>query len=86
MGIESGTHDAKVTPSSAMSVTFGNAWMTYIQFMLMADNYSLLNETLGTAEGQIDFLDSRDMMGNTSLHYVAMLGSLNSIKVTLSKM
>ena len=58
----------KITPNSKMltsqraelSVTFGDAEMTYLQFIIVQDNAELLRKVIEQPQGRQDFLKSRD--------------------------
>ena len=46
--------------------------MSYVQFVIQTGNTELFKEILATEMGAEDFLKSRDMHGNTCLHYIAL--------------
>ena len=46
--------------------------MSYIQFVIQTGNNELFKEILATDTGSEDFIKSRDMHGNTCLHYIAL--------------
>ena len=46
--------------------------MTYVQFVIQTGNIELFKEILATEDGAQDFIKSRDMHGNTCLHYIAL--------------
>ena len=46
--------------------------MTYIQFVIQEGNIELFREIMATEEGVSDLVSSRDLHGNTCLHYVAL--------------
>lgn len=46
--------------------------MTYIQFVIQEGNIELFREIMATPTGIADLISSRDLHGNTCLHYIAL--------------
>ena len=50
----------------------GDAQMTYIQCVIQEGNVKLFKQILAQNEGLNDFIASKDLYQNTSLHYIAL--------------
>ena len=55
-----------------VDIKLGNTLMSYVQFVIQTGNIELFKEILATEDGAQDFIKSRDMHGNTCLHYIAL--------------
>ena len=68
-----------------VDIKLTDAQMTYIQFVIQVGNVRLLEQILATEEGQSDFVTSRDVHGNSPLHYIALFDQENVIEVVLNQ-
>ena len=63
----------KMIPQKCLiDVKLGDAQMTYLQCVIQEVNLPLFKQIITSEAGMIDFIASRDLYNNTSLHYVAL--------------
>ena len=68
-----------------LSVKFGNTEMSYVQYVIQVRNFKLFEQIVGSEQGFDDFVVSRDIHGNTCMHYLALFDDEDFIEAMINK-
>ena len=59
--------------------------MSYVQYVIQVRNVKLFDQIVGSEQGFQDLLDSRDVHGNTCMHYLALFDDEEFIESVVNK-
>ena len=68
-----------------LSLKLCNAQMSYVQYVIQVRNFKLFEQIVGSEQGFDDFVVSRDIHGNTCMHYLALFDDEDFIEAMVNK-